>query len=490
MSTFGWSGRKDSTPAPRLEELKAGVAVTPNVQLLKPLARGAMGEVWYAEHQTLGTQVAVKFITSELAADDSEIVERFQREARLAAQIKSPYVVHIHDFGITKGGSPYIVMEHLEGESLGQRLERTGWLSFDQVAQVVTQMAKALSAAHTLGIVHRDIKPDNIHMLSTDEGFLCKVLDFGIAKQTREAGMRPLTEVNAIMGTPEFMSPEQIMNAKDVDHQADLWGLAVVAYCALTGAIPFDGDNLGELCVSILQAKYKPPSTVRPECAGTDLDGWFQRAFAAKPNERFSSAKEMGLAFVYCMSSPPGHLIAELEQSGDYPGFPEPTGPGTVVGLGPPNGQPPVSVSGNGYVGFAADSPTRPGFRERKSGARLGVLIAVVGAALIIGGAGLFMLLRSGSPSPARPASLPSTQAETSSSTRATSQPSADPTVTDSADSVAADAGSAPPADGSDAAAAGSTSVRKPSGGKLVPVRPPPNTHGTKTKTDKEDPGF
>jgi len=165
--------------------------VTPSVRLVRPLGRGGMGSVWVADHLTLRTQVAVKFISAEvLERGGRSILTRFEREAQAAAQIRSEHVVHIHDLGVMDGGTPYIVMELLDGESLGHRLKRARSLPADQVRLVVAQVAKALGAAHELGIIHRDIKPDNIFLVKRDDEPLVKVLDFGIAKQTQVASYR------------------------------------------------------------------------------------------------------------------------------------------------------------------------------------------------------------------------------------------------------------------------------------------------------------
>ena len=221
-------------------DLKPGTLVTANVRLVEPLAKGAMGSVWIAEHVFLRTRVAVKFIAERLVSADPEAVARFHREASCAAQIKSPHVVQTFDQGLMTDGTPYIVMELLEGESLRQRLERSGPLTLRQTALVVAHVAKALHKAHKHRIVHRDIKPENIFLSLVDEGErLVKVLDFGTAKQTHVLEDKKLTIPGVLIGTPEYMSREQVMQAEEVDYRADLWALSVAAYEALTGQVPF-----------------------------------------------------------------------------------------------------------------------------------------------------------------------------------------------------------------------------------------------------------
>ena len=310
--------------------------VTTNVQLTKPLGQGAMGCVWVADHLTLRTQVAVKFISNELASDNHEILARFEQEASVAAQIKSPHVVQTFDQGVMTDGTPYIVMELLDGETMGERLERTGRLSLRQTGQVVGQVARVLRKAHELGIVHRDIKPDNIFLTTMEEGVFCKLLDFGIAKQTQLPKMGGLTNPGVMIGTPEFMSPEQVLSAKDVDYRADMWALAVTAYYALTGHLPFTADVLGALCVALLNAEFVPASELRPELPA-EFDAWFAKALHKNPAERFDNAREMALAFVQHVPQHGDDIETALVNSSA--GIMTPPGrQGTHVGMGDDDG--------------------------------------------------------------------------------------------------------------------------------------------------------
>lgn len=276
-------------------DLKEGQLVTPTLRLNKLLGQGGMGSVWLAEHLALQTQVAVKFLSPEMAASP-DAIERFKREATAAAQIRSPHVVQTLDHGIMTGGIPFIVLELLEGEELGARMEREPRLPLGLVAQVVSQVCKALSKAHSLSIVHRDIKPENIYLVDVDGEPFVKVLDFGIAKRTDGASLK-MTSTNAMIGTPYYMSPEQAFSSKDVDGRTDLWALAVVAYYALVGDVPFQGETVGAICIAIDRATYTPVTRLRPELPAT-LDDWFARAFARKIDKRFGSAREMADAFL------------------------------------------------------------------------------------------------------------------------------------------------------------------------------------------------
>src|SRR5262249_35962901 len=206
------------------------------------LGARALGCVGAAERLALDTLVAVKLMTRDRVRR-SDLMVRFQREAQAAARLRSPHVTQVLDYGVTPEGEPYIVMELLEGETLQQRLQRVGHLPFDHVVPLVEQTAKALSRAHQMGIVHRDIKPDNLFLIDVEGDPFVKVLDFGIAKQP-QAGVPGVTSTGAVLGTPLYMSPEQFDAAKDVDHRADLWALAIVAYQALTGRPPFESDTI------------------------------------------------------------------------------------------------------------------------------------------------------------------------------------------------------------------------------------------------------
>jgi serine/threonine protein kinase len=273
-----------------------GQWVTESIELLSPIAEGAMGKVFVAFHHGLRTRVAVKFVSDELAESTPEALARFQLEASASSQIKSPHVVQTFDSGVSQFGAPYIVMELLEGESLGDRLRRAGPLSLAEAALVLQQTARALNRAHALGIVHRDIKPDNIFLTHSDEGILCKILDFGIAKQTRLPAMGGLTTDGKLVGTPEYMSPEQVLEDRPVDARADLWALAVVMYVSLTGQLPFQGRTLGQLCLNLVNRPPPPPSQLRLDLPSF-IDGWFARALHREPVRRFDSAREMALAF-------------------------------------------------------------------------------------------------------------------------------------------------------------------------------------------------
>ena len=338
--------------------------VTHSIELVHLLDAGAMGSVWVAQHDTLGTEVAVKFLLEEIA-DTTEALERFRREARASAKIKSPHVTQIFDAGVTDVGLPFIVMELLDGEPLSSLIDFRGYLDVKTTGKVLVQVAKALTYAHKLAIIHRDIKPDNIFMLAGEDTF-AKVLDFGIAKQLDSS--RPLTSRGIAVGTPHYMSREQILSLTEVDEQTDLWALAVVAYECLTGDMPFDGDSLGEICEAICKGQFTPITALMPELPPA-LDSWFERALHRDPNQRFDNARQLAATFVAAvddaLESAASGAWDRMADSAEWtvPASTRQSGPVSIAGgSGIDHDDAPNSVS-NGRdsgAGFSEDRQTLP----------------------------------------------------------------------------------------------------------------------------------
>ncbi len=266
-----------------------GQHITPTIKLVRKLDEGGMGTVWAAENLALGSLVAVKMLTRDYADEDKSIA-RFKQEAQRAARVRSPHVATVFDHGMTASGEPYIVMELLEGETLKDRIKRIGALPLEEVETLLRQTAKALTAAHRLGVVHRDIKPANLFIVDNDGEPFLKVVDFGIAKQMDVAP--DLTTTNSWLGSPPYMSPEQYMNPKQVDLRTDLWSLGVVVYEAITGVRPFQGETAIAIAMAITKGRFKPPSEIRLDLPKA-LDGWMRQALAVEPEKRFGSAGEM-----------------------------------------------------------------------------------------------------------------------------------------------------------------------------------------------------
>jgi eukaryotic-like serine/threonine-protein kinase len=255
------------------------------------IGRGSMGTVYQAVHITLGQRVAIKLISGE-HAHSAEARQRFSVEAKAAAKLRSRHVVQVIDDGETSQGNPYIVLELLEGETLEQRIERDHDLPLADAIRVATHVGRALARAHAQGIVHRDLKPANIFLVKSDDdeaGWVAKVLDFGIAKLAHENGT---TRAGTVLGTPLFMSPEQVRGASSVDHRADLYSLGMCVFHALTGDYAYYSPNYSDILVGICTQplpRLREKAPWLPEA----VEPWFQRACAREPLERFQSADEM-----------------------------------------------------------------------------------------------------------------------------------------------------------------------------------------------------
>lgn len=262
------------------------------------LGAGGMGTVWEAEHVALGSKVAVKFLRQEHAHVPAARA-RFETEARAAARLSSPHVVRVFDFSLAEE-APYLVMERLHGVSVADQVAAAGPLSPRDVARIVRDVAGALTRAHRLGVVHRDVKPENI-VLAEDEVVpgcvTTKLIDFGVAKVVADgpregspsSGKMPVTQEGVVVGTPHFMSPEYLAGASKPDAALDLWGLAASAYVALVGQLPFDGESVWAVIRSVCTAPLPVPSRHNPDVPA-GFDEWFAKACARSPTERFTDA--------------------------------------------------------------------------------------------------------------------------------------------------------------------------------------------------------
>ncbi len=278
----------------------SGELVTPNIRLREPIGEGGMGRVWLAEHLSLKTDVVVKFMSEDLA-EDSDAAVRFSREAAAAARVKSPHVVQMLDYGVTESGVPFIVMEYLEGEDLARRVERQP-LGPHEAGDVVIQLGRALGKAHERGIVHRDVKPSNVFLCDAGDGrIFVKLLDFGIAKSNagRLLGGKT-TDTGALMGSPFYMSPEQVIGSKELDFRTDLWALGVLGFELATGRRPFDADTVGALALKIHHDQLPCPSDVNISLPRA-VDEWFFKACARDPKARFDSARAQAESFAVAL---------------------------------------------------------------------------------------------------------------------------------------------------------------------------------------------
>jgi hypothetical protein len=271
---------------------RAGQLIGDRYRLDRPLERGAMGSVWCAEQVRLRAPVAVKFLDPSLIGD-KEMHDRFIQEARSAAAVRSAHVVQVFDYG-SEGGVPYIAMELLDGENLDSRLGARGTLTPAELSKLFSELARGISQAHAIGVIHRDLKPGNIFLAREGEHEVTKIVDFGIAK-VKASALRLTqgigTQLGTLLGTPQYMSPEQVRGASSIDHRTDLWALAVIACECLTGRCPFSGATIGDLTVQICTERPAAPSSLGNVPAG--FDQWFFKATQKKPSKRFQSVEEM-----------------------------------------------------------------------------------------------------------------------------------------------------------------------------------------------------
>jgi eukaryotic-like serine/threonine-protein kinase len=268
-----------------------------------------MGTVWRAHHRGLNSPVAVKFRHPYSPAS----VERFQNEARLAARLRGPHIVQIFDYG-DEHGTPFIVMELLEGESLQTRLARVGRLELTALVRIVEQIAHALDSAHAARVVHRDIKPSNIFLVPSGTTELAKVLDFGIAKEV--SGEPSTTDSGAWLGSLAYMSPEQA-RGQALDAATDIWSLAVVTYVAATGRQPFVGADLPEILAKICVVEYAAPSELGKDLEA--LDPIFEKVFQKNPKLRHAGARAFAADLARAVTTTRSGSHAPLQAIGREP---------------------------------------------------------------------------------------------------------------------------------------------------------------------------
>jgi serine/threonine-protein kinase len=251
-----------------MNEPREGDVLAGKFRIERVLGVGGMGMVVSAMHLHLDERVAIKFLLPE-ALGNAEAVARFGREARAAVKIRSEHVARVTDVGALDSGAPYMVMELLRGQDLSELLRDHGALPIALAVQYVLQACEALAEAHAIGIVHRDLKPANLFLTSRADGSPCiKVLDFGISKVSVKSGSGSdmgMTRTQSIMGSPLYMSPEQMASARDVDQRADIWAVGTVLYELVTGRVPFEAETMPQLCTLILHTDPPPPRSIRAD---------------------------------------------------------------------------------------------------------------------------------------------------------------------------------------------------------------------------------
>lgn len=339
------------------------------------LGVGGMGVVVAAHHLELDERVAIKLLLSEML-EQPGAVARFTREARAAVKIKSEHVARVLDVGVLDDGAPFIVMEYLQGADLAAWLRNSGPLSIEQGVEFLLQAGEAIAEAHTLGIVHRDLKPANLFAVRRPDGQLSiKVLDFGISKVSDPAmAAGATTKTLAVLGSPLYMSPEQMESARTADSRSDIWALGVILYELLTGECPFNGETLPEIVLRVATSRPVPLRSKQPN-APEGLDAVVMRCLEKDPERRFQTVAELAIALAEF--APKRALISVERISGTF----------AAAGLLPPLVAEDSLLRQGGVTettsSFGATAARK---RPRKVAMRVGAL-ALLAATVVVGGA-------------------------------------------------------------------------------------------------------
>lgn len=492
------------------DAIEPGRVLAGRYRLEALLGEGGFGTVWTAHHLVLEAPVAVKLIDPEIA-EDEVAVERFLREAKAAASLRSPHVVQILDYGVDDG-QPFIAMELLEGETLARRIKRLGRLEAAEALRILGHVARAIGRAHDAGVVHRDLKPENVFLIRNDDEEVAKVLDFGVAKldATKLGFQSTATRTGSLLGTPFYMSPEQVLGNKEVDFRSDLWSLGVIAFEMITGRRPFVSDGLGDLVLQITVHPLPVPSQFAPVPSG--FDAWFLRVMAREPSARLASAREVvetlrealdlgaeSADTVVTVPEPGEELPAALKARRPYATDPPPSparrrdastaptirlseaaagglGAAASPDAGPtvpdvPRGEPPARARGDAATVSPFSAPAESPRRRRGWGLGLGVAAGATAIGLL-GGLAAYHLREQNRPLPevappevhaAAPSDVGPQHAEV---TTAPTEPSAEPSASPSA-------GVEPAVEPSAAPSAGPSSAATPPSAKSGDEPPP-----------------
>jgi serine/threonine-protein kinase len=382
-----------------------GTVLLGKYRVERVLGIGGMGAVVAARHLQLDESVAIKFLLPA-TAEQPEIVQRFLREARSAIKIRSEHCVRVLDVGTLDAGAPYMVMEYLDGQDLSRVVEEQGPLPIVDAVDWVLQAAEALAEAHAMGIVHRDLKPANLFLTRRADGTpSLKVLDFGISKQTGTgpgAADAGVTNTQAVLGSPRYMSPEQMRSTRDVDARADVWALGAVIHELISGKPPFDAETVTALCAAILQDPPNPLRARRPD-APVPLEMAILGALEKDRAYRYQNVAELAGALAP-FGTPAATASAEriarvLGVPASGPGAMRPRTPSGSQFLPPSTNTSPLAATTGGAVTDASQ-------RRPSTGALLAVAAAVSALGLI--GAGGFVAFRKHSVVAAGPAQEPS----------------------------------------------------------------------------------
>jgi hypothetical protein len=384
-----------------ISEIKAGEVLVGRYRVERVLGQGGMGIVVQATHLQLQQQVAIKFLLPEVLGNQ-QVVQRFLREAQAAVRLKSEHVARVIDVGTLESGAPYMVLEYLDGADLASFPR--GQLTVGGIINLVLQACEALAEAHSIGIVHRDIKPANFFVTRCADGtLLLKVLDFGISKTSANSG---LTATNMVMGTPAYMSPEQMRSSRDVDHRSDIWSLGVVLYELLQGVSPFGGDTFSSV---VLKVVSEPLLKLTVRLPG-ELEAVVYRCLEKDPARRFQNTAELVQALAkYAQSETQAAISLQRTK-----GIVGPAKPRAALELAPTQRALPSTLSAS------AGARTMPGHVSRRRSA----LVAMAATGALAGAAGVVFTVARGGGAETR---SPAARSESESNTAPVPAPGATP---------------------------------------------------------------
>jgi len=370
-------------------DIPIGALLGSKYRVEKLLGHGGMGAVYLAENIDIGRKVAIKILHADFATDPS-ILTRFRMEARAAAQIGHPGIVDVLDLGTTAEGAEFIVMERLEGETLGARIKRRGALPPDEIVPLVCEVLDALGAAHEKRIVHRDLKPENI-FLTERPVKQAKILDFGISKFAGTEDVS-LTRTGTVMGSPLYMSPEQARGAKDISHATDLYSVGAILYEALSGQPPYNGATYNEVIANVLMEKHRSLIDIKPDISA-DVSMVVDALLAKDPTERPADAAAAKLALRRAVS--PGATDI------DVPTVQEVSAP-----LSPGAGAKPTHARASIPPEAATRPAPDPPVEVQRTQRRAAVMIVGIGVAVVAVAAGV-AISRKGAQKPAAQLTAP-----------------------------------------------------------------------------------
>jgi len=391
--------------------VKEGDLLAGKYRVERVLGVGGMGVVVAARHEQLDQRVAIKFVRDE-ALGNEDAVARFLREARAAVKLKSEHAARVLDVGTLESGAPYMVMEYLEGSDLGAVLSEGGPLPVEEVAEYVAQACEAVAEAHAAGIVHRDLKPQNLFLTRTvGGGARVKVLDFGVSKTLASSGGGSLTQTRSMLGSPLYMSPEQMRSSRDVDARSDVWAFGVVLFQLLTNRWPFEAESMPELVLKVVTEPPQSLAELRPDTPQAMIDV-VERCLKKDPAERFANAGELALA-LEPLAPAESRITVErarvaMKTTGRGPMTSAPAiASAETPALEPLSLGPSGSGSGSGKsVATMVSTPTatsKVGVPVAPRSSRRPLVASLVGGAVILAGLGVWQLTKTREPAAPSP---------------------------------------------------------------------------------------